>query len=288
MKCKWLILALCISLLLSLSCASGHKVAFPENLPAARDISALESRLTSAVSSCDRLSMKTIGQVSYGTYQSPVWVVSFSPEAAIKHKVLLSGGIHGNEPAGVEAMVQMVDTLAKNPQKYTDTSFDIIPIVNPWGWSHDIRFNQEGCDVNRDFSTFKCQESAIVRDFASGKRYDLIIDDHEDPDANGFYMYQYDNPDTWLSRKLINTVRNQGYPVEQDVSMVILKTEDGLINAPFWGLWYMKLTGQLSITNYFRLNNSDSVYTIETPMRLVWEDRLKMHRTALEILLDSP
>ncbi|MBM4454076.1 MAG: M14 family metallocarboxypeptidase [Chloroflexi bacterium] len=286
MKRKWFILALGILLLLSLSCASGHKESLPETLPLVRDVSAVQSRLATAVSSCDSLSMKTIGQVSYGTYQAPVWVVSFSP-AVIKRKALLSGGIHGNEPAGVEVMVQMVEMLAKNPHEYGSIAFDIIPIVNPWGWSHDVRFNQEGRDVNRDFATFKCQESAIIRDFASGKRYDLIIDDHEDPNAKGFYMYQYANPDTWLSRKLINTVRGLGYPIEQDVNMIILKTDDGLVNAPLWGLWYMKLTGQLSITNYFRLNNSSKVYTIETPTKLDWEDRLKVHMIALEILLDS-
>jgi hypothetical protein len=100
-------------------------------------------------------------------------------------------------------------------------------------------------------------------------------------------MYQYGNPDTWLSRKLINTIRNMGYPIEQNISMVILKTKDGLIDAPRWGLLYMKLTRQLSITNYFRLSNSDSVYTIETPTRLSWEDRIKVHKTALEMLLES-
>jgi hypothetical protein len=100
-------------------------------------------------------------------------------------------------------------------------------------------------------------------------------------------MYQYANPDIRLSRKAIETVRNLGYPIEQNVNMVILRTKDGLINAPMWGLWYMKLTRQLSITNYFRLNNSGKVYTVETPTHLAWEDRLTMHRKALEILLDS-
>jgi hypothetical protein len=287
MKRNWLILALCIALLLPLSCASGHKQPFPEAQPVVRDISSIESRLVTAIASNNRLSMKTIGLAIYGHYYAPIWVVSFTPEKAAKYRVLLSGGIHGNEPAGVEIMVQTVEALAKNPQKYENKAFDIIPIVNPWGWSHDIRFNRDGRDVNRDFSNFKCQESTIIRDFVEGKRYNLIIDNHEDPDAAGFYMYQYGNPDTWLSRKLINTIRNMGYPIEQDVSMVILKTKDGLIDAPRWGILYMKLTRQLSITNYFRLNNSDSVYTIETPTRLNWEDRIKIHKTALNMLLDS-
>jgi hypothetical protein len=69
--------------------------------------------------------------------------------------------------------------------------------------------------------------------------------------------------------------------------MIILKTDDGLINAPLWGLWYMKLSRQLSITNFFRLNNSTTVYTIETPTCLDFEERLKMQRTSLELLMDS-
>ena len=127
----------------------------------------------------------------------------------------------------------------------------------------------------------------IIREFMEGKKYDLIVDHHEDPDASGFYIYQYANPDILLSRRVIETVRNLGYPIEQNVNMVILRTKDGLINAPLWGLWYMELSKQLSITNYFRLNNGRRVHTVETPTRLPWEDRLTMHRKALEILLDG-
>jgi hypothetical protein len=60
-----------------------------------------------------------------------------------------------------------------------------------------------------------------------------------------------------------------GYPIEQDVSMAVLKTANGIIDAPMWGLWYMRLTGQLSIANYYRLNNSRFVYTVETPASLL-------------------
>ena len=68
--------------------------------------------------------------------------------------------------------------------------------------------------------------------------------------------------------------------------MKILKTENGIIDAPMWGLWYMRLTGQLSVANYYRLYISYSVFTVETPKRLLWEDRLKMQKTALSMLLD--
>jgi hypothetical protein len=54
-----------------------------------------------------------------------------------------------------------------------------------------------------------------------------------------------------------------------------------------WGLWYMRLTGQLSIANYYRLNNSRFVFTVETPVGLLLEDRLQMQKTALTGLIEQ-
>lgn len=87
-----------------------------------------------------------------------------------------------------------------------------------------------------------CQESRIIKKYVDGKKYHLMIDLHEDPDGKGFYMYQYGNPDTSVSRKTIEIIKKMNYPIEQDVNMIMLKTEDGLIDAPMWGLWYMRIT----------------------------------------------
>jgi len=187
----------------------------------------------------------------------------------------------------VEIMIHFIEMLADNEEKYHNYSIDIIPLINPWGWSHDLRFNQQGIDVNRDFASFESQEAILVSEFTTKKRYDLIIDCHEDPDASGFYIYQYANRNQQLSRNIIEVIRKLDYPIEQDVNMIILKTDDGLIDAPLWGLYYMKMTGQLSMTNYFRLNHSDLVYTIETPTELPWESRITMQQKAAEMLIES-
>ena len=47
----------------------------------------------------------------------------------------------------------------------------------------------------------------------------------------------------------------------------------------------MRLTGQLSIANYYRLNNSRQVFTVETPTSLNRQDRLKIQKTVLTMLL---
>ncbi len=267
--------------------ATGHREPFPGTQPVVRDISLVQDRITNAVAISEQLTLTTIGEVVYGEYRAPVWAVSFAPLEEPKYEVLLTGGVHGDEPAGVEIMAQMIETLAEDPQKYESMYFDIVPIVNPWAWSHDIRFDRDGRDVNRDFASFTSQEAMIMREFVAGKQYDLIVDHHEYADGTGFFMYQLANPSQSVSREVIEAVRDQGYLIEQDVRMIVLKTEDGLIDAPMWMLWFVRLVNRLSMTNYFRLNNNDMVYLIETPTGLSWESRLTMHKIALDILLDS-
>ena len=175
----------------------------------------------------------------------------------------------------------------KIDQKRFFTGIHIIPVINPWGFSQNIRFNKQGIDVNRDFASFKSQESKIIKSYITGKQYNLMIDLHEDPDSKAFYIYQYGRPDTKIPEKIVNKIHKMGYPIEQDVNMVILKTENGIIDAPMWGLWYMRLTRQLSIANFYRLHNSKEVFTIETPTHLPLKERILIQTTAVHVLIDE-
>jgi murein peptide amidase A len=283
------LLFLTISALLAVftGCASGSIVPYAAEPPVIRDISAFNDRLERAVAPQSFVQVKTLGEVVYGTYKAPIKLYSVYNRAGFKYKVFLSGGIHGNEPAGAETEARFIEGLMSNAGIFPSISFDIIPITNPWGWGHDTRYNADGKDINRDFATFTSQEARIISSYLEGKHYDLMIDDHEDPGAKGFYIYQYAMQDQSLARKVIGAVRQMGYPIEQNVNMVILKTDDGLIDAPLWGLWYMKATGQLSFPNYCRLYKSDRVYTVETPTSLNYEDRLAIHGKVREILLQD-
>jgi len=275
-----------LPILLLLSCASGHRESFSENTPVSRDLASLQGELETLCAGSQLLELEEIGQVEYGGFSAPIWVIRYRPSGASRH-VLITGGVHGNEPGGTAWVTELIGQIGRNTRNVSDTSFDLIPLVNPWGWSRDIRFNRDGRDVNRDFASFETQEASILKDEFGSQRYDLVIDHHEDPDATGFYLYQYAKRDTKISRKVIAAVRDLGYPIEQDIHMVILRTRDGLIKAPRWGLKYMRMTGQLSITNYLRLNHSEEVYTIETPTHLLMADRLRMHGIAFDLIFEE-
>jgi len=268
------------------ACVSGHHKPFTENPAPQRLLSAYEKRLQKAVLSSRQLSLEEIGQVEYPGYQAPLWRISFQPDQPAAYKVFINAAIHGNEPAGAECALRFVEWLAKSPQQYMNTAFDIIPIVNPWGWVHNIRFNRDGTDINRDFATFKSQEARIIKKSMQGATYHLMLDLHEDPSADGFYLYQYGLGDKTACERVVAAVANKGYPIEQNVNMVILKTDNGIIDAPMLGLWYIRLTGRLNIANYYRLNISKYVFTVESPLGLLWEDRLIMQRMAVDTFVD--
>jgi len=274
-------------LLMLYACASGHHPPYNGALEPQRNLSDYQQRLHKAVTSSRSLSFDEIGRVSYPGFDAPLWRVLFQPNGTVKYKILFSAGIHGNEPAGAECALRFLEAIALNPEKYKDIAFDIIPLVNPWGWTYDIRFNQAGIDINRDFATFDSQEARIVRHALGQDQYTMMFDLHEDPDAKGFYIYQYGLEGQHVAEQIVAAIHDMGYPIERDVRMVALKTENGIIDAPMWGLKYMRLTGQLSITNYYRFYHSPYVYTVETPTALPLEDRLTMQQTAVGILVDS-
>jgi hypothetical protein len=277
------ILPIAVACFAFLSCASDHREPFTGAEPVVRDLAAFEAELRAAAAGGDGISVAEAGRVSWEGFESPIWVVHVDRPGAAR-RALVAAGTHGNEPAGTAWAVELVRRLAADPSAFVEVSFDIVPLLNPWGWSRDVRQDRDGHDINRGFVTFTSQEARVFRDFVAGRRYDFAIDHHEDNSAAGFYVYQYADRDTGPTRRLIDRVRGLGFPIEQDVSFVILHTRDGLIRAPRWGLWYMKATRKLSLTNWLRLEGIPKVFTVETPTALPIADRIALHSAAFTSL----
>jgi hypothetical protein len=273
-----------LSLLFLASCASGSREPYTGAEPPVRDQGQFEAELRAAIAGAAGVSLTEKGPVSGEGFSSPIWMVHVDRPGATK-RALVFAGIHGNEPAGPAWALELLRRLAADTSLYADVSFDIVPLLNPWGWSRDVRYNRDGRDINRDFATFTTQEARAFRDLVEGRRYDFSIDHHEDPSAKGFYVYQYADRDTRPTRAVIAAVRDLAFPIEQDVNMVILRTRDGLIRAPRWGLWYMKATHQLGSANWVRLSGTPKVFTVETPTALTLEDRVRLHGTAFTSLV---
>ncbi len=250
-----------------------------------RSFEKLHTRMERLVDASDALIIRSVGEVVYSGSSWPVLMLSRQPDGPVRVRALLTGGIHGNEPAGTECLMQFLTALSQDASLYPGVEFDIIPVVNPWGWVHGRRRNGNGCDLNREFATFKAPESLLMREQFKSKKYDVMVDLHEDSDVNGFYLYRLANPDMGLCRAVIKNVQAGGYPIHDGRVMKIFRARDGIINCALWSLRLARFTRQLSMSNYFRLEGCPRAFLFESPRRLEMKSRVAAHRLALEALL---
>ncbi|MBN1687187.1 MAG: DUF2817 domain-containing protein [Spirochaetales bacterium] len=201
--------ALCCLLV---SCASGDNPSIKNDLPTVRDLGAYNEKLFELVEANTELSARVIGIVEYPGFRANIIAVTCSPENRAEVTAFVTGGVHGNEPAGAAFTLGLIQALSAKTLAHENTAIDIIPMVNPWGWAHDSRFNYDGKDINRDFASFRTQEAGIIRDYVKGRSYDLALDHHEDPGASGVYIYQYGKSDDSTARAALSIVKEKGYP----------------------------------------------------------------------------
>ena len=244
-----------------------------------RDVYQFEQRIVQLVESSDYFSMRTLGIVKYGTFSSPIWLISFKGDAVKTKKVFISGGVHGDEPAGPEAVLATIIEVANDPSKYEHVNIDFVPLVNPSGWVNGTRLNAAGEDINRDFHLLKSQEAIIINDYLlSRRRYKLMIDHHEDPRYPGFYVVTYGNDRLSLIADVTQKVKESGYPLRS------FKCNEGYFNVS------KNMTPKLknkTFMSYARGHYSKSAYQIESSISLNMRDRARMHSMADQELINS-
>jgi hypothetical protein len=253
--------------------------------PAVRDLMPVQLKLQAADAASAHLLLTEVSRTSAPGFKVPIWRVAYRPFQAHLKRVLVLSGFHGNETAGVDYVLDLIQSLTEPVRSATLYDMDILPLVNPWGYVHDRPSSWNGVDIGRDFSGFESHEARVVRRFLREKQYDLVIDLRENPQAVGFCLWQYGMDNTGVSDRIVSRIQASGYPIEHETNMILLRPRNGIVDAPMWGLTFLRLFRQLTIAGYVRRNVSASVFTVVTPATLALDDRIAMQRIAVEELL---
>lgn len=199
-----------------------------------------------------------------------------------KRPILMTGGVHGDEPAGIEAVLSFLEGPVDN---YLDEFFfSVVPCVNPSGLDLGTRENKAGQDINRAMSDDSVVESVLLRKFVVGKRYEVFFDHHEDYEATGFYMYEAQIEDKLFGHEIVAAIESEVGPLDGDENTdegLDLPIEKGLFGVnPKW-----KNQGWSAYAYY---ENSEHVVLCETPST-AWDmaRRVKAHRIAQAMTLDK-
>lgn len=101
-------------------------------------------------------------------------------------------GLHGDEPAGCAALVELALKLAENPAAAAGYELYLYPVVNPVGYERGTRTNRAGKDLNREF--WRCSqepEVLILEQELRVHQFHGIITLHSDDTCEGVYGYAH-------------------------------------------------------------------------------------------------
>jgi protein MpaA len=208
--------------------------------------------------------------------ESDAVVSLHSPAEEAGKRVYLSAGLHGDEPAGVLALLLWLEDFGRWRGKF---AFDIFPCLNPWGLRRNLRTDSTGVDLNRAYGGNGSHALIAAHEtfIAAQAGYDLALLLHEDYDAWGAYVYEVTaEPDLWSPHLL--AAASPHCPVDPRLLIDESEATQGVIA--------VDLTGELDTREFEAAHlfhsGSRRVLTVETPSELDLFQRAQAHLAMIE------
>lgn len=226
------------------------------------------------------LTLQKIGTLSLEK-PFPIFKISTSIITGSKKRVLLSAGIHGDEPAGVETICRFLEySLYEYFEE--EWEFTFLPCLNPWGYEMNTRYNRNDLDLNRLFKNQVVPPEIAAAQSVFGFPFDLNIELHEDIDSSGYYLFIKGDFDPFLTlaEKILDTVSSI-MPINLSSEIEERNAERGIIYRlpePEEMEWW-----PMSI--YAVIQKVPCSLTLETSTLFSMETRVKAHTAAVEIAL---
>lgn len=219
----------------------------------------------------------------------PFWRVQVPHRGRLHTRLCLASGIHGDEPAGTEAMLRLIE----NQEFPHGVAVDCFPCMNPTGAAVGRREDAAGLDLNRQFGVFSAPDP--VKWFLAATEqtpYDLYVDLHEDSRSQGFYLFESPLSDQRLAPTIAGALTGAGYDLECPDDLRALIIEDGFDRYGTFqleeGVAIPSFTtlpdDGLPQAAYMRVCRGTHTLTLETPASQDFEARVQMHLAGVRAL----
>jgi len=251
-------------------------------------------RLQSILKKSPHISLVRLGTIQcFSNTFYPLYMIKVGPKhprlAGSTKKISLTAGTHGDEPAGVEAILTFLEQNREIDFIKHRLHMVILPCINPYGYEYNTRENHEKIDLNRKFRASKPpMEVALARRGLGTKPFDLSLEFHEDIDTHGFYLYELIPAEkkSW-GRDMIRSIA-QHYPINNNTIIDGFISKKGLISpqksSPNFASFVQKNRAwPQAFFHYSR--GTPRCITTETPVHLPLRQRVKMHLMVMDIAL---
>lgn len=126
----------------------------------------------------------------------------------------VSAGIHGDEPAGPEALALWAEAnLASLVRAERPLPLFILPCLNPWGLVENRRTDRAGRDLNRAFHR-RVSPVRELRRVIADERFALGLALHEDYDGRGVYLYEVNGSPPDIGAALLRACTSKTMPID--------------------------------------------------------------------------
>lgn len=192
-----------------------------------------------------------------------------------RNRVYISTGIHGDEPAGPLAALQLLE----EDEWPRGAAVWMCPCLNATGFQLNRRENSQGIDLNRDYRHLQTAEVRAHTEWLQKQSaFDLALCMHEDWESHGFYVYELNPTDRpSLSEKIIEAVAKV-CPIDPSPVIETWAASAGVIRPqinpserPQWPEALYLITNKTSLS-----------YTLEAPSDFPLETRVAALRTAVK------
>jgi protein MpaA len=98
--------------------------------------------------------------------------------------------IHGDEPQGASALVELAKTARRSPELFRGYEIQLYPLCNPTGYEDNTRHSRRGEDLNRHFWRGSSEpEVAILEREIVARNFHGIVSLHADDTSDGVYGF---------------------------------------------------------------------------------------------------
>lgn len=219
-------------------------------------------------------------------YTRPWLRRQLGPEAP---HLYLSAGIHGDEIAGPNAILEMLDIII-SPDFFRGLSVTLFPLLNPVGLAKGTRGNGDGIDLNRDYRNPKTAEIAgHVEVLKTLGRFDAALCLHEDFEGIGAYLYELNETlPPALGQKIIAAM-GRSVPIDLRPEIEDVPASGGILSRKDLLLKHGPIEDRAEWPEalYLTQNHTSVSYTTETPLPFTITRRVLAQVNATEALLNA-
>jgi hypothetical protein len=259
--------------------------------------SRFEQIVEARLSSMTGVRIEQIARVRHGAATWPILCVRSARWEASRPTVLISGGVHGDEQAGVHAALAF---LAEDQCEFDGVlQFVVFPCVNPSGFDADTLETASGANLNRLFGINSAQpEIRAIEDWlrAQALHFVMTFDLHEvRPDyvGEGFapkdnpraaYLYETVTDDSERIGRLMIDALPPGRPVCDWPTIYHDINRAGVISYPEARRNKIYAEGT-SFDSFLGSRYTGHSFTLETPVGWSLSDRVDTQLTFLKVAL---